>query len=334
MKTIQNYINHVAFVIDASSSMSGLTNEVTNVFDNQIAYLARQSKDMDQETRVSVYLFESKVKCLIYDMDVLRLPSLVDFYEANGMTALIDGTLQALQDLSAIPELYADHSYLIYVLTDGAENQSNNPSSLLRKTIEDLDDNWTIAIFVPDELCKKHAINYGFPEHNIETWSVGKGAVKNIGETIRKTTTSFMTNRTQGIRGTRNLFKVDAAHLTKTIVSQSLEQLSAREYEVIPVRKDASIRDYIEDYTKQPYVVGSGYYSLTKKETIQPNKSICIRDRKNGKVYSGHNARKLLGLPDFEIKVSPETYGNWEIYVQSNSTNRKLIKGTDVIVLK
>ena len=96
---LNNYINHIVFTIDASSSMSGLTKQVISVFDNQIKYLAAKSQAEDQETRVSVYMFGNDVQCLVYDKDVLRLPSLESFYVANGMTALIDGVYTSVTEL-------------------------------------------------------------------------------------------------------------------------------------------------------------------------------------------------------------------------------------------
>lgn len=46
-----NYINHIALVLDASGSMQYLAQDVVKVADNQIAYLAQRSNELDQETR-------------------------------------------------------------------------------------------------------------------------------------------------------------------------------------------------------------------------------------------------------------------------------------------
>ena len=66
---IENYINHIVLVLDASSSMEGHARELIKVADNQIAYLAQRSKDLDQETRITVYSFSdnNKIKCLVVD---------------------------------------------------------------------------------------------------------------------------------------------------------------------------------------------------------------------------------------------------------------------------
>lgn len=112
MSGAQNYINHVALVLDASSSMSHLSRKVVEVADQQIAYLARRSQELDQETRVTVYVFADKVECVIYDKDVLRMPSLKQMYRAGGMTALLAATLKSQRELAQTAQLYGDHSFL------------------------------------------------------------------------------------------------------------------------------------------------------------------------------------------------------------------------------
>jgi outer membrane lipoprotein-sorting protein len=74
--TISNIINHIVLVLDASSSMGPFANELVKVADKQIAYLAQRSKELDQETRITVYTFATKdyygspdIRCLIYDKD-------------------------------------------------------------------------------------------------------------------------------------------------------------------------------------------------------------------------------------------------------------------------
>jgi len=121
-------INHVAFVIDESGSMQRHTSAVVRVFDEQIKTLASQSVKMEQETRVSLYLFNSRkgVTCIAYDCDVLRLPSLKGQYRADGGTPLVHATLTSIMELAQTPELHADHAFLLYVITDGEENRNGS----------------------------------------------------------------------------------------------------------------------------------------------------------------------------------------------------------------
>lgn len=66
---------------------------------------------------------------------------------------------------------------------------------------------------------------------------------------------------------------------------------------------------------------------------MQDYKQIAIRDKKSGAVYSGYSARDLLGLPHTsEAKFAPGMHGQYEIVVQSTSFNRKLVKGTNLMI--
>src|SRR6478736_3792709 len=95
----QNKIDHIAIVVDASGSMAHLARDVVKVVDSQIAYLAQRSKDLDREVRVSVYTFDDTVKCVIFDKDVLRMPSIASLYRIGGLTALIEATMKSQEDL-------------------------------------------------------------------------------------------------------------------------------------------------------------------------------------------------------------------------------------------
>jgi hypothetical protein len=59
-----------------------------------------------------------------------------------------------------------------------------------------------------------------------------------------------------------------------------------------------------------------------------------VQDKVTGAIYVGVNARNLLGLPAQEVKVNPANVSAYNIFVQSTSVNRKLPKGTQLIVLK
>ena len=83
-----------------------------------------------------------------------------------------------------------------------------------------------------------------------------------------------------------------------------------------------------------PFVPGANYYQLTKPETLQNYKQIIVQEKMTGKTYAGVGARNLLGLPNTEVKVAPASYGNFDIFCQSSSNNRKLMAGTKLIVLK
>ena len=94
------------------------------------------------------------------------------------------------------------------------------------------------------------------------------------------------------------------------------------------------IRDYVEQKLKKVYIRGSVFYQLTKTEKVQDYKEIAIRDRIKGHVYTGASARDLLGLPEYgEIKLIPGSHGQYDVFIQSTSVNRKLVADTDVLIL-
>lgn len=325
---ISNYINHIALVVDKSGSMRRIANEVVRVFDREIDHLRTRSVELNQETRISVYLFDDNIECLVFDMDVMRMKSLSGYYQTGNTTALIDATLRAITDMEKLPELYGDHAFLVYAMTDGENNVNNHRSSVLQKKINSLKDNWTTVCMVPNATGVHEAKKFGFPAPNISIWSTTSEGVEQAGREFRSAMDSYMTGRSQGRRGTKDFFKVDMAGVKTSDIKKNLSELPTREYKIFDVRKDEPISDFVVRWTKRDYVKGSSYYELTKPEVIQSYKEISIQNRHNGKVYAGLNARKILGLPDYEIKVSPGDYGDWRIFVQSTSVNRKLIGGT------
>lgn len=330
----QNYINHIAILLDGSGSMHGLIREVVKVFDAQIKNLAQRSKEMNQETRVTVYQFDDDVECLAYDLDVLRIPDISKEYRANGGTALIDATLKCIDDLEKTATLYGDHSFLVICLTDGEENRSYNAASKLAAKIKSLPDNWTLGVFVPNAYGVSEAKKFGFPANNIQQWNTDAKGMQEVGKVIAQVTDNYMVARSKGIRGTKSLFNLDTSALSTNVVKTALEELRPSEYMLLTVHKDAVIKDFVESWTKDTYRPGSAYYQLTKSETVQAYKQICVQNKRSGKIYTGANARQLLGLPNSEVKISPAQHPDFDLFIQSSSLNRKLIGGTKLIVLK
>ena len=334
MTPTQTYINHIALVLDASSSMSHQAAHLITVADAQIAHLAARSKELDQETRVSVYTFANDAGCVIYDKDVLRLPSIRDHYQTGGMTALIDATMKSIDDLGQTAQLYGDHAFLIYVLTDGEENHSRRRAVDLARQLGSLPENWTVAALVPDASGKHEAKKAGFPADNIAVWdtSTSRGLTE-AGDRIRTATDTFMTNRGAGVRGTRTLFSTGADAVNAVAVAASgLTPLPMGTFHLVPVPQEAPIREFVEG-CGLTYVLGNAYYQLSKTESIQPQKLVAIVEKGTNRVYIGRAARDIVGLPDMEVRVKPEFNAGYTIFIQSTSVNRRLVPGTKLLVL-
>lgn len=328
--SIQHLINHFVLVVDKSTSMQG--QDVVGVFDKELQQLKQRSIELHQESRVSIYLFSDTTECLVFDMDVMRFESLRGYYTPNGNTAMMDAIGKAVEDHKKIPELDGDHAFLVYVLTDGQENNSRQyRSNSLSAILGGLPENWTVACLVPDASGKFEAKKFGIPGDCISVWDTkSERGIESAGQSFGTVTANYMTMRSTGTRGTKSgLFTLDASNVTQN----TLKELPSSEYSVFPVHNDSPIKEYIESFTQEPYRLGSSYYTPTKPVVIQDHKFILVQDKANGKVYDG-NLRGVLGIPAYTTTVNPTDHPKWRIFVQSTSTNRKLFKDTFVLVRK
>lgn len=331
----QNYINHIGFVIDRSQSMIRHRSAVVKVIDDQIAHLAQRSKDLDQETRVTVYDFSSRgtERCVVWDKDVLRMPSIAEFYEPSGMTALMDATTLALDDIALVSQKYGEHAFLLYVITDGIENNSRTPVRLFKDRLAQAStvDNLTLAVFVPDMRAKFEAQGFGFPSPNIAVWDTESSrGVEEVGATIRRATDTFMQNRAQGIRRSTSLFTqtVDTAEIKNKLVP-----VTPGSYQLLDVIEDSRADEFMMAHAGGKFVVGAVFYQLYKSEKVQANKDVAILTA-DGKLYMGRGARQMIGLPDHDTRVRPGDHTDYTILVQSTAPNRKLLAGTKAVITR
>lgn len=329
---IKDLINHIVFVIDRSGSMGDLADTVIEVFERQVAYLSTRSQELDQETRVSIYTFSTDVECVVYDKDVMRLPSLAGSYRVGGCTALLDGTAKAMDDLQHTSQLYGDHAFLIYVITDGYDNSSKTTSRQMRDRLASMNANWTLAVLVPSQQgvfeCKK----FGFATNNIQIWDTSKAGIEEAGSNIQTATEAFLTNRSNGVRGTTDLFQLDTTTLDTATVESALDELDPNTYTIYDVAGDSQLKPFVQQATGSAFVPGSAYYQLTKREKVHSSKGVIVRNIASGKVYGGENSRNLLNLPTNDVFVKPSQHSDFHIFIQSKSVNRKLIDGTSVLV--
>ncbi len=344
----QGYINHVAIVMDESASMAGVRRAVVDAVDREVKNMAQQSQQLNQETRVTLYAFSSygHMRCIAYDRDVLRLPSLRDHYQPSGMTALMDATGKAVADLEKTAQLYGDHAFLLYLFTDGMENHSRKfTEAALSQRLGALPENWTVAAFLPSEHYRNALERMGFPPGNITVWDATSRQGVDDGVAVMSAATfSYMTSRATGVRGTKTLFAGGAAQVNAAErKAHGLRELHKAKYDLVEVKSEhtnkvdkdgkscVEIRPFVERISAV-YVQGLAFYELVKPEKIQPQKRLLVRNRKSGRVYAG-DVRTMLGLPNHEVRVKPERNPEYQIFVQSTSVNRNLFPGTRLVLL-
>lgn len=332
----QNLTNHVALVLDASWSMTSFQRSLITVADGLIKYLAQRSQELEQETRITVYIFARDVICVFYDVDVLRLPSIAKHYKIMDRTALIDATLLSQDDFDLVPEKYGDHAFLTYVLTDGEENASKtlNRHQVIADRLGNLKDNRTVAILVPHQRAVFEAKNFGFPAGNIAVWdTTSVRGIEEVGHVVTASVSTYMDNRTKGIRSSTSVFSTGADALNADRVkAANLVPLDPATYQLVPVVHQMPIQEFVEGQCGRTYVVGTCFYQLNKSEIIQPQKVLYVQDKATGLLYGGPQVRDLIGLGHEKRRVSPSFNRAYNIFVQSTSLNRNLVPSTHLMI--
>ena len=335
MTSTQNEIIHIALVLDASGSMHRLARKVVEMADEQIQELKTASEKLNVETRVSVYSFSysTHIKCLIFDKDVFRLPSIKGLYEANGQTALIDATIKSQQDLAATAQMYGKHHFRTYVWTDGIENDSTYRPDHLRSILSGQGDNWSVAVLVPDADAKGRCLAAGFAPGNILVWDVSAQGMEDAAIKVKESTQSYMTSVSRGVAYDKNnVFGTGIDKVNTATVKANLVPLTKGSYQVWDVTEDKRIDLFVQS-KGWTFHVGKGYYQLTgKRVLVQANKRILVLEKSTGLVYGGAEARTLVGLPNgTDAYVKADDNPDYIVLSQSTANNRKLLAGTKFV---
>jgi len=109
--------------------------------------------------------------------------------------------------------------------------------------------------------------------------------------------------------------------------THDLKEVDPARFQILHVDVDTPINDFVRS-TGAVFMLGHGFYQLTKTEIIQEKKEVVLVD-KAGDMWSGKAARELIGVPYGDRgKVHPMRGFDYDVFIQSTSPNRKLIGGT------
>lgn len=340
---------YVGLVKDHSGSMSHLSYTALKDYNSLIGAIKAASDKEDIDTIVSVVKCgvgtAGSVETEFVNSSVSRLKPATSYDTTGSYTPLFDSVGRIIDLLEAAPDAKDPNvTFLVMVVTDGMENHSSQWNGRMlgdRMTRLMQSDRWTFTFRVPVG-GKRALVQLGLPAGNIEEWEQNEIDFTRSGIITAQSVSNYFGAVSRGTRST-NSFYADAANVTKNAVKSTMTNISS-EVRIWEVQINAAryltepieIAPFVESKTKIPYKRGSAFYELVKTEkAVQASKLIVIRSHKDGAVYAGQSARDLLNLPtQGTIKLSPGDHGNWEIFIQSTSSNRHLPVGSKVLYWK
>lgn len=328
---------------DHSGSMRSIAPAAARDYNSLIDSIKTESQAVNQETIVSV------VKCgttraAVVKREITNSPvtSLKPIerrdYDTDGQaTPLFDSVGELIDMLENVPDANDPNvAFVVMAITDGGENSSVRWKNKLAAKIQELQrtDKWTFIFRVPRGYGSELSRNFGIPEGNILEWDQTDRGVEVAAKATASAMTQFYQARSAGQTSTKR-FYADLRNVSVEQVKASLDDISAKVtlWNVSEAENDIAIRDFIEQRSGKNLLKGAAFYQLTKGEDkIGASKKICIRDKKTAAIYYGAAARDLMGIPrGIDIRMTPKQLGDFDVFVQSTSVNRKLKKNTQVL---
>lgn len=336
--------NYIGFVNDHSGSMGGLRTAAMQDYNNTITAIKDAATREMLDTVVSVVGIGlvpnargregcgTKRQVVISNPHVLRP---LTSWPTPGGTPLYDGVGDMIELFQSLPDYQnPEVSFLVITTTDGREEHSTKYTEFsLSQKIRELQNTgrWTFVFRVPKGN-ESSITKLGVPIDNVQGWgTTAAGMAESTAATTKAVDTYFATRAT-GVRSS-SAFYANAAAVNVAALKDVSKEVSLY---VVPAEDNGiQIRDFILRH-RMEYLKGAAFYQLTKTEPrVSHTKLIAIRDRKTGAVYSGKEARDMIGLPhDRNARLHPGDHGNYDLFIQSESINRKLVGGTGVLYWK
>lgn len=333
-----NLINHICICLDRSMSMASISNDAKNAYNEWVRRIKDEAAKNKQATTVSVIEFGSGAEVILNGETCSQLQARYIYRTPDGSTALFYGLQTGINTLEQQPVKFTQNeSYLLICITDGQENSSYQYGvsalgvSTLMKSLQKTD-KWTFAFLLPPGDKGHFCMNYGIPEGNVQEWEATTAGVQKATKSTSQGISSYYTSRAAGQSSVQNFYvDADLSNINTTKIKKVLDNVES-ECIVLSVPREIDIKSFVKQKTGN-YTIGTAYYQLTKPETVQANKDILIMEKGKTAVYSGNKARQLLGLPiGVNAKLNPYNLSKYDVFVLSNSVNRKLVRGTKLIV--
>ena len=321
----------IVIMLDKSGSMKGIKRDAIKSLNAQIQSFRTEADRTGILTFITLMSFNEDVSVEMDRMNVNLYKELDDSsFITHGNTALRDALNSGLDTLQS----YFSTRKLLVVITDGEENSSKFASHLtLTQRLRSLPENVTVVAHGP-KTSKGYLENIGIPIGNINIWEATKQSVERMTVASVTANTSLYSSYAAGATRSMNYFTPDLNNLPQEVVQTNLEDKTPN-FQAVQVLSKTPIAPFVTANTGKPYRVGSAFYQLTKKETVQGFKDILIRNKANGTVWGGDGIRGMLRIPaNGTIELNPASSPDYEIYVKSTSHNRNLLPNSSVLIAK
>lgn len=324
---------YIGIVRDHSGSMYSLQAAAMKDYNDTIAAVKAASDGNDIPTIVSVAeIGGGGVRKVVVNQNIRDIDKLYR-YRADGGTPLFDGVASLVELFNTVKDR-DNATFLIMAITDGEENQSRTAwAANIEKNIKALQatDRWTFVFRVPKGYARR-LTGLGIPSGNIQEWETTERGLRESSAVTVASVSNYYGAVSRGVTSTQKFF-VNMDKVNTNQVAAVMKNISD-EVAIYPVAKKTDISSFVTLKTKQQYIKGTGFYQLSKPEKIvQDYKIIVVRNQKTGAVYAGGDARSLLGLPDTgNISLRPGSHGDWDVFIQSTSSNRILLPGTSALI--
>jgi hypothetical protein len=315
--------------------MLSIARPAIKAFNDILEAIKANALSSGQDTTVTLYTFgeyTQPVARKFLNVPIAHVQYLDNSsYRAQGGTPMFDCIGEAIDAARDLDDS-RNTAFVMSIITDGEENQSSKyDADEIKQRIQQMQatDRWTITFSVPPG--GKHTItSFGIPSGNVQEWEATAEGVARSAQAHASSYASYFVARSAGATKTDGFFTTDMSKVRAATVKKQLTDV-AKLYVALRVPAETEIKPFVER-SGFTYVKGGAYYQLTKDETIQHYKKILLREKNKSAVYGGAEARDLLNMPDgLDLQVRPGNHANWDIFVQSTSVNRKLVRGTTLL---
>ncbi len=209
----------IALVLDSSGSMQSIRKEALDMFNQQVRAIKKGAAEVD--TKVSLAVFETGVKTIIFNEDVKKLKELtLESYNPDGGTAMYDAVGGAIDALSFLPEASDENtSFLVVIVSDGEENQSKKYNQYdIQKRVLALQatGRWTFSYLGANQDLGKISNDLGILRGNTHAFVASAAGVNSAGVANTIATANYMNSRSMGVKSVNNFYSPENTGLADT----------------------------------------------------------------------------------------------------------------------